>query len=80
MNWESWRKHAGRRRGYIADACRIVQLIAPFRWWIVLAGLLNFATSGTSVGLIALAGCLIARAALVPKENRAALPPMDMGY
>jgi ABC-type transport system involved in cytochrome bd biosynthesis fused ATPase/permease subunit len=46
----------------------------------VLAGLLNFATSGASVGLIARAGYLIAWAALVPKENGAAQPPMDMGY
>ena len=43
---------------------RLVKLMAPFRWWIVLAVLLSFATVGASVGLMAVSAYLISKAAL----------------
>ncbi len=44
---------------------RLLRLMAPFRWWIVLAVLLSFGTVGASVGLMAMSAYLISKAALV---------------
>jgi ATP-binding cassette subfamily C protein CydC len=44
---------------------RLVQLIAPFRWWIALAVLLSFGTLGAGVALMAMSAYLISKAALV---------------
>ncbi len=45
---------------------RLLKLIAPFKWWIALAALLGLATIGSSIGLMATAAYIIARAALHP--------------
>ncbi len=39
--------------------------MAPFRWWIVAGVLLSFATTGASVGLMAVSAYLISKAAVV---------------
>ena len=39
--------------------------MAPFRWWILAGVLLSFATTGASVGLMAVSAYLISKAALV---------------
>ncbi len=39
--------------------------MSPFRWWIVAGVLLSFATTGASVGLMAVSAYLISKAALV---------------
>jgi thiol reductant ABC exporter CydC subunit len=44
---------------------RLLRMLIPFRWWVVLAVLLSFATIGSSVGLMAMSAYLIAKAALV---------------
>ncbi|KAB8139861.1 thiol reductant ABC exporter subunit CydC [Chloroflexia bacterium SDU3-3] len=44
---------------------RLLRLVWPFRWLIALAVLLNFATVGVSVGLMAMSAYLISKAALV---------------
>lgn len=44
---------------------RLLKLIGPFRWWIALGVLLSFATTGASVGLIAVSAYLISKAAIV---------------
>jgi ATP-binding cassette subfamily C protein CydC len=44
---------------------RLVQLMAPLRWWIALAVLLTFGTLGAGVGLMAMSAYLISKAALV---------------
>jgi ATP-binding cassette subfamily C protein CydC len=44
---------------------RLLELLAPFRWWIALSVLLGFATIGSSVGLMAMSAYLISRAAVV---------------
>ena len=41
---------------------RLLQLMAPFRWWIALAVLLSFGTLGASVGLMAMSAYLIHQA------------------
>ena len=43
---------------------RLLELTAPFRWWMIAAVLLSFATVGSSVGLMAFSSYLIAKAAL----------------
>ena len=43
---------------------RLIKLIAPFRWWMLLAVFLSFATVGASVGLMAVSAYLISKAAL----------------
>lgn len=43
---------------------RLLRLLAPFRWWVVLAVLLSFGTIGASVGLMAMSAYLISKAAL----------------
>ncbi len=45
---------------------RLLKLAAPFRWWMLLAALLGFATIGSSIGLMATAAWIIASAALHP--------------
>ena len=44
---------------------RLLKLMAPFRWWILAGVLLSFATTGASVGLMAVSAYLISKAALV---------------
>lgn len=44
---------------------RLLTLMAPFRWWIIAGVLLSFATTGASVGLMAVSAYLISKAALV---------------
>ena len=44
---------------------RLLELLAPFRWWIALSVLLGFATIGSGVGLMAMSAYLISRAAVV---------------
>jgi thiol reductant ABC exporter CydC subunit len=44
---------------------RLLNLIAPFKWWIAFGILLNFLTIAASVGLMALSAYLISKAALV---------------
>lgn len=43
---------------------RLLKLLAPFRWWVLLAVLLSFGTIGASVGLMAMSAYLISKAAL----------------
>ena len=43
---------------------RLLRLLAPFRWWIILAVLLSFGTVGASVGLMAMSAYLISKAAI----------------
>ena len=52
---------------------RLVKLIAPFRWWIILAVLLSFATIGASVGLMAVSAYLISKAALATEVSQITL-------
>ncbi|MBE2225376.1 MAG: thiol reductant ABC exporter subunit CydC, partial [Anaerolineae bacterium] len=44
---------------------RLLKMMMPFRWWVVLSVLLAFATMGASVGLMAMSAYLISKAALV---------------
>jgi thiol reductant ABC exporter CydC subunit len=48
----------------MAAFLRLLKLIGPFRWWIVLGVLLSAATSAASVGLLAVSAYLISKAAL----------------
>lgn len=43
---------------------RLIKLIGPFRWWIAAGVLLTFATTGASVGLMAMSAYLISKAAI----------------
>ncbi len=47
--------------------------MAPFRWWVLLAVLLSFATVGSSVGLMAMSSYLISKAALTSEQADLAL-------
>jgi ATP-binding cassette, subfamily C, bacterial CydC len=49
----------------MATITRLLKLMAPFRWWILAGVLLSFATTGASVGLMAVSAYLISKAALV---------------
>lgn len=44
---------------------RLLNLIAPFKWWVAFGILLNFLTIASSVGLMALSAYLISKAVLV---------------
>jgi ATP-binding cassette subfamily C protein CydC len=44
---------------------RLIKMMMPFRWWVLLSVLLAFATMGASVGLMAMSAYLISKAALV---------------
>ncbi len=52
---------------------RLIRLMAPFRWWILLAVLLSFATVGASVGLMAVSAYLISKAALATEVSQLTL-------
>ncbi len=52
---------------------RLLKLIAPFKWWVALAVLLNFLAIGSSIGLIALSAYLISKAALMVDVSELAL-------
>ena len=45
---------------------RLLKLTFPFKWWIILAVLLGFATIGSGIGLMATSAYLISAAALHP--------------
>ena len=45
---------------------RLIQLAAPFKWWMALSALLGAFTIGSSIGLMATSAFIIARAALHP--------------
>jgi thiol reductant ABC exporter CydC subunit len=45
---------------------RLLKLTFPFKWWIILAVLLGFATVGSGIGLMATSAYLISAAALHP--------------
>lgn len=44
---------------------RLLELVRPFRWWLGLAILLNFATLGSGIGLMAFSAYLISKSVLV---------------
>ncbi len=48
----------------MATTARLLKLIGPFGWWIVLGVLLSAATSVASVGLMAVSAYLISKAAV----------------
>ncbi len=52
---------------------RLVALMAPFRWWMLLGVLLSAVTTGSSVGLMAVSAYLIAKAAVVADMSDLAL-------
>ncbi len=52
---------------------RLVALMAPFRWWMLLGVLLSAVTTGSSVGLMAVSAYLIAKAAVVTDMSDLAL-------
>jgi ATP-binding cassette subfamily C protein CydC len=49
---------------------RLLKLMAPFRWWVLLAVFLSFATVGASVGLMAVSAYLISKAALATEASQ----------
>ncbi len=53
---------------------RLLKLVAPFKWWILLAVLLGFATISSSIGLMATASYIIASAALHPELGSLFVP------
>ena len=62
---EDVRREEGRKR--VGGAfVRLVRLAAPFRWRILLAALLGFATVGSGIGLMMTSAFIIAKAALHP--------------
>ena len=52
---------------------RLLKLMVPFRWWVILAVLLSFATVGSSVGLLAVSSYLISKAALASDPSELTL-------
>jgi thiol reductant ABC exporter CydC subunit len=48
------------------DFKRLLRFLRPFKWWVLLAVGLGFATLGSSVGLMATSAYIIAKAALHP--------------
>ncbi len=53
---------------------RLLKLLAPFKWWILLAVFLGFATISSSIGLMATASYIIASAALHPQLGSLFVP------
>ncbi len=45
---------------------RLLKFVAPFKWWVLLATVLGFATVGSSVGLMATSAYIISKAARHP--------------
>ena len=45
---------------------RLTALVKPYFWWMALAALIGFATTGSSIGLLMTSGYIIAKAALQP--------------
>ena len=60
-------------KGQDAGLRRLVALMAPFRWWMVLGVLLGAVTTVSSVGLMAVSAYLIARAAVATDMSDLAL-------
>jgi thiol reductant ABC exporter CydC subunit len=60
-------------KGKQGELRRLVALMAPFRWWMVLGVLLSAVTTGSSVGLMAVSAYLIAKAAVVTDMSDLAL-------
>ncbi|NTU79470.1 MAG: thiol reductant ABC exporter subunit CydC, partial [Chloroflexales bacterium] len=59
---------------------RLLALAAPYRWRFALAALLGFATIGSSVGLMATASYLIARAVLAPSVAALGVPIVGVRF
>jgi thiol reductant ABC exporter CydC subunit len=57
----------------VKSFARLLKLIAPFRWWVIIATLLSFATVGSSVGLMAMSSYLISKAALTTDPSELTL-------
>jgi len=57
----------------VRNTGRLIKLMAPFRWWILLAVFLSFATVGASVGLMAVSAYLISKAALTTEVSQLTL-------
>ncbi len=45
---------------------RLISLVKPYFWWMALAALIGFATTGSGIGLLMTSGYIIAKAALQP--------------
>ena len=45
---------------------RLTALVKPYFWWMALAALIGFATTGSGIGLLMTSGYIIAKAALQP--------------
>jgi ATP-binding cassette subfamily C protein CydC len=45
---------------------RLTAIVKPYFWWMALAALIGFATTGSGIGLLMTAGYIIAKAALQP--------------
>ncbi len=45
---------------------RLIALVKPYFWWMALAALIGFATTGSSIGLLMTSAYIIAKAALQP--------------
>jgi len=48
------------------EILRLLQLVRPFYWWMLLAAILGFASIGSSIGLMLSSAYIIAKAALHP--------------
>ena len=45
---------------------RLTGLVKPYFWWMALAALIGFATTGSGIGLLMTSAYIIAKAALQP--------------
>ncbi len=59
---------------------RLLRFIAPFRWWVLLAVSLGFATIGSSVGLMATSAYIISKAALHPDISVLQVPIVGVRF
>ncbi len=50
----------------IQTLLKILKLISPYKWWMILASLVGFFTIGSSIGLLMTSAYIIAKAALHP--------------
>ncbi len=59
---------------------RLLTFIAPFRWWVLLAVALGFATIGSSIGLMATSAYIISKAALHPDISVLQVPIVGVRF
>lgn len=59
---------------------RLLELVRPFRWWLGLAILLNFATLGSGIGLMAFSAYLISKSVLVSAVADVALVSVGVRF